>query len=173
MRSTLPALLKNSLATLARTSLLTSVALLLITLPGCSNDPPDSDPPSNDPSSNNPSSNNPPAEVPSPEPTTKGDSTGTEEVSQPVVGRPIQVPSANPDPSERPDVVAGPTEDPSENGVEENGVKEPELKKPEPEHHVRAEPNKLAEETSPYLLLHKNNPVDWLPWGEEALAKAK
>ncbi len=33
--------------------------------------------------------------------------------------------------------------------------------------------NRLAEETSPYLLQHKDNPVDWFPWGEEALAKAK
>ena len=29
--------------------------------------------------------------------------------------------------------------------------------------------NRLAEETSPYLLQHKDNPVDWYPWGEEAL----
>ncbi|MDW8326656.1 MAG: thioredoxin domain-containing protein [Anaerolineales bacterium] len=34
-------------------------------------------------------------------------------------------------------------------------------------------PNRLANETSPYLLQHKDNPVDWYPWGEEALAKAK
>ncbi|HND52725.1 MAG TPA: DUF255 domain-containing protein [Pirellulaceae bacterium] len=33
--------------------------------------------------------------------------------------------------------------------------------------------NRLARETSPYLLLHAHNPVDWYPWGEEALAKAK
>lgn len=33
--------------------------------------------------------------------------------------------------------------------------------------------NKLAEETSPYLLQHAHNPVDWYPWGEEALQKAK
>ena len=32
--------------------------------------------------------------------------------------------------------------------------------------------NRLAQETSPYLLQHKNNPVDWYPWGEEALEKA-
>ena len=29
--------------------------------------------------------------------------------------------------------------------------------------------NRLAKETSPYLLLHAHNPVDWYPWGEEAL----
>ncbi len=34
-------------------------------------------------------------------------------------------------------------------------------------------PNRLAGETSPYLLQHKDNPVDWFPWGPEAFAKAK
>ena len=33
--------------------------------------------------------------------------------------------------------------------------------------------NRLASETSPYLLQHKDNPVDWRPWGAEALAAAK
>jgi uncharacterized protein len=33
--------------------------------------------------------------------------------------------------------------------------------------------NKLADETSPYLLQHAGNPVDWHPWGEEAFAKAR
>ncbi len=33
--------------------------------------------------------------------------------------------------------------------------------------------NRLAGETSPYLLQHAENPVDWLPWGEEALARAR
>ena len=33
--------------------------------------------------------------------------------------------------------------------------------------------NRLADETSPYLLQHKDNPVDWFPWGEEALARAR
>src|ERR671929_178620 len=33
--------------------------------------------------------------------------------------------------------------------------------------------NRLASETSPYLLQHKDNPVDWYPWGEEALARAR
>jgi uncharacterized protein len=33
--------------------------------------------------------------------------------------------------------------------------------------------NALARETSPYLLQHKDNPVDWLPWGEEALRRAR
>ena len=34
-------------------------------------------------------------------------------------------------------------------------------------------PNRLAGETSPYLLQHANNPVDWYPWGPDALARAK
>src|SRR5919198_450635 len=34
-------------------------------------------------------------------------------------------------------------------------------------------PNRLANETSPYLLQHKDNPVDWYAWGEEALARAR
>jgi uncharacterized protein len=34
-------------------------------------------------------------------------------------------------------------------------------------------PNRLAQETSPYLLQHKDNPVDWYPWGEEALERAR
>ncbi|MEO1495920.1 MAG: thioredoxin domain-containing protein [Planctomycetota bacterium] len=34
-------------------------------------------------------------------------------------------------------------------------------------------PNALAGETSPYLLQHKDNPVDWRPWGDEAIALAK
>ena len=33
--------------------------------------------------------------------------------------------------------------------------------------------NRLAAETSPYLLQHQDNPVDWWPWGPEALAQAK
>ena len=33
--------------------------------------------------------------------------------------------------------------------------------------------NRLIHETSPYLLQHAHNPVDWYPWGEEAFAKAK
>jgi len=38
---------------------------------------------------------------------------------------------------------------------------------------VQRPANRLAKETSPYLLLHAHNPVDWYPWGEEALAKAR
>ena len=33
--------------------------------------------------------------------------------------------------------------------------------------------NRLSEEISPYLLQHAGNPVDWYPWGPEALEKAK
>jgi len=33
--------------------------------------------------------------------------------------------------------------------------------------------NRLIHEASPYLLQHAHNPVDWYPWGEEALSRAK
>jgi uncharacterized protein YyaL (SSP411 family) len=36
-----------------------------------------------------------------------------------------------------------------------------------------SQPNRLAGETSPYLLQHADNPVDWYPWGEEALRLAR
>ena len=32
--------------------------------------------------------------------------------------------------------------------------------------------NRLADESSPYLLQHAANPVDWYPWGDEAIARA-
>jgi uncharacterized protein YyaL (SSP411 family) len=46
---------------------------------------------------------------------------------------------------------------------------------PEPKANAGAKgpANRLAKETSPYLLLHAHNPVDWYPWGPEAFAKAK
>jgi uncharacterized protein len=34
-------------------------------------------------------------------------------------------------------------------------------------------PNRLAKSTSPYLLQHKDNPVDWYPWSDEALKRAR
>ncbi|HVC25982.1 MAG TPA: DUF255 domain-containing protein, partial [Acidimicrobiales bacterium] len=33
--------------------------------------------------------------------------------------------------------------------------------------------NRLAQETSPYLRQHAENPVDWYPWGAEALGRAR
>ncbi|HYN19493.1 MAG TPA: DUF255 domain-containing protein [Thermoanaerobaculia bacterium] len=39
--------------------------------------------------------------------------------------------------------------------------------------HDTTHQNRLAAESSPYLLLHQHNPVDWYPWGPEALAKAR
>jgi uncharacterized protein len=41
------------------------------------------------------------------------------------------------------------------------------------DHRSLRKPNRLAKETSPYLLQHAYNPVDWYPWGEEALQKAR
>src|SRR4051812_48318462 len=37
----------------------------------------------------------------------------------------------------------------------------------------RTMPNRLAQETSPYLRQHADNPVDWQPWGDEAIARAR
>ena len=37
----------------------------------------------------------------------------------------------------------------------------------------KRQPNRLSQETSPYLLQHAYNPVDWYPWGEAALGRAK
>ena len=39
--------------------------------------------------------------------------------------------------------------------------------------HKPSRKNRLAKETSPYLLQHADNPVDWYPWGDEAFEKAK
>jgi hypothetical protein len=39
--------------------------------------------------------------------------------------------------------------------------------------HLLAKENSLASETSPYLLQHKSNPVDWMPWSDATFAKAK
>ncbi len=39
--------------------------------------------------------------------------------------------------------------------------------------HATGTTNRLSGESSPYLLLHQHNPVDWYPWGEEALEKAR
>src|SRR5690348_11600042 len=44
----------------------------------------------------------------------------------------------------------------------------------EPSHATTDRPtNRLAGETSPYLLQHAHNPVDWFPWGPEAIARAR
>ena len=39
--------------------------------------------------------------------------------------------------------------------------------------HSRGDPNHLLGQTSPYLLQHLYNPVDWYPWGTEALERAR
>jgi uncharacterized protein YyaL (SSP411 family) len=38
---------------------------------------------------------------------------------------------------------------------------------------VASSENRLAEEKSPYLLQHRDNPVDWYPWGKEAFDRAR
>ncbi len=42
-----------------------------------------------------------------------------------------------------------------------------------PSTHQARHTNRLADETSPYLLQHAHNPVDWYPWSEEALTRAR
>src|SRR5689334_11704475 len=44
---------------------------------------------------------------------------------------------------------------------------------PVPAKGSKAATNRLSRETSPYLLSHATNPVDWYPWGPEALEKAR
>ena len=39
--------------------------------------------------------------------------------------------------------------------------------------HEEGKPNRLIDEKSPYLLQHAHNPVDWFPWGNEAIEKAR
>src|SRR5690348_1259989 len=39
--------------------------------------------------------------------------------------------------------------------------------------HQTRRANRLVHEQSPYLLQHRDNPVDWYPWGEEAFARAR
>src|SRR5438876_2904469 len=43
----------------------------------------------------------------------------------------------------------------------------------DPDMGPESKPNRLATETSPYLLQHAHNPVDWYPWGPEALERAR
>ena len=65
-----------------------------------------------------------------------------------------------------------PTTKPAKPSLEK--TKEPPKEKPKSAGPAKPKPaNRLAKETSPYLLQHAHNPVDWYPWGDEALAKAK
>ncbi len=50
---------------------------------------------------------------------------------------------------------------------------EPQEPKAESSKRPEGQANRLADETSPYLLMHANNPVDWRPWGPEAFEAAK
>lgn len=49
---------------------------------------------------------------------------------------------------------------------------ETDQKRPRADGSAKCPANRLGRETSPYLLLHTHNPVDWYPWGDEAFAKA-
>ena len=52
-------------------------------------------------------------------------------------------------------------------------AREPDHAAAAPAGRERGEPNRLADETSPYLLQHAHNPVDWYPWGDDAFARAR
>jgi uncharacterized protein len=52
-------------------------------------------------------------------------------------------------------------------------VHDPRVEHTEPSAHSDRKPNRLKDETSPYLLQHAYNPVDWYPWGAEALERAQ
>jgi uncharacterized protein YyaL (SSP411 family) len=49
----------------------------------------------------------------------------------------------------------------------------PEASADDPKAGKKGKPNRLAKESSPYLLQHAHNPVDWFPWGPEAFEKAR
>jgi uncharacterized protein YyaL (SSP411 family) len=53
------------------------------------------------------------------------------------------------------------------------GVEPTSADDPKPKDTPKAKPNRLAKESSPYLLQHANNPVDWFPWGQEAFDRAR
>ncbi len=61
-------------------------------------------------------------------------------------------------------------QDKSSGSLEQPGVQAAEAEEEQKKPSTRE--NRLAKETSPYLLLHKHNPVDWYPWGKEAFDKA-
>ena len=44
---------------------------------------------------------------------------------------------------------------------------------PTDSHSSHKRSNRLIDETSPYLLQHAHNPVDWFPWGPEALQRSR
>ncbi|MBC8351740.1 MAG: thioredoxin domain-containing protein [Planctomycetes bacterium] len=67
--------------------------------------------------------------------------------------------------------LAEPTESPAPVETEAPSEETTEAEPAAPTEKIHS--NRLARETSPYLLLHAHNPVDWFPWGEEAFAKAK
>ena len=61
----------------------------------------------------------------------------------------------------------------SANAAEKHGGAKEKDSKASHDHAGSGKANRLARETSPYLLLHAHNPVDWYPWGAEAFEKAK
>ena len=52
-------------------------------------------------------------------------------------------------------------------------ARSPRADEPSKKEAEKGKPNRLAKESSPYLLQHAHNPVDWYPWGSDAFEKAK
>ncbi|MFP6618766.1 MAG: DUF255 domain-containing protein, partial [Pirellulaceae bacterium] len=61
----------------------------------------------------------------------------------------------------------------SQQGAQADPAEQKKEEKKEPKKEEKKHTNLLAKETSPYLLMHAHNPVDWYPWGPAAFAKAK
>ena len=56
---------------------------------------------------------------------------------------------------------------------QQDAAAQPEAQPEAPAEDQPAHTNRLASETSPYLLQHAHNPVDWWPWGHEAFEEAR
>ena len=85
---------------------------------------------------------------------------------------PAEAPAASP----RAEILTASLEEPQEEPRPVPVREEKPAAKPAPETETgekKKHTNRLARETSPYLLMHKHNPVNWYPWGPEAFEKAK
>ena len=62
---------------------------------------------------------------------------------------------------------------PRRGDINPSRIRNPMSEQQKPEQHGSRKPNRLIDEQSPYLRQHAYNPVDWFPWGDEALQRAK
>ncbi len=94
------------------------------------------------------------------------------------VESPMETDKQTPDtPENQPAAADGSSESagtvPTEKTADDKSKPSPREDDPAQPKHGKGPANKLAGETSPYLLLHAHNPVHWYPWGPEALEKAR